>query len=84
MLLKKGEKMRCPKCGGTVFCSTAHVTQDWELDEAGAFQRCLNDCLEVTHFPSTEDIWDCKQCGYSDSGQKFIVQMRGDAQREEF
>lgn len=79
MLLKKGEKLRCPKCGGTVFCSTAHVTQDWELDETGAFQRCLNDCIEVTHFPNAEDIWDCKQCGYSDSGQKFIVQMRGGA-----
>lgn len=56
MLLRDGEKMRCPICGGTVFCATAHVTQDWELDETGTFQKCLNDCVEVTHFPDKDDI----------------------------
>ena len=73
MLLRDGEKMRCPICGGTVFCATAHVTQDWELDETGTFQKCLNDCVEVTHFPDKDDIWDCKKCGYSSAGQDFIT-----------
>lgn len=50
MVLKDGERMRCPLCGGTIFCATAHVTQDWELNETGTFQECLNDCVEVTHF----------------------------------
>ena len=44
--LKDGEKMHCPKCGGTVFCATAHVTQDWQLNELGTFQASLNDCVE--------------------------------------
>lgn len=69
MLLRDGETMCCPICGGTVFCATAHVTQDWELDETGTFQKCLNDCVEVTHFPDTEDIWDCKNVGIAAQGK---------------
>ena len=72
MNLKDGEKLRCPVCGGTVFCATAHVTQDWQLNEMGTFQACLNDCIEVTHYPDVEDMWDCKQCGHSAPGREFI------------
>ncbi len=75
MVLKDGERMRCPLCGGTIFCATAHVTQDWELNETGTFQECLNDCVEVTHFPDAEDIWDCKQCGHSAPGKEFITRL---------
>lgn len=49
MILKENEVLRCPRCGGKTFCATAHVTQDWELDDSGTFVRCLNDCIEVTH-----------------------------------
>ena len=56
MILKDNEIMRCPKCGGKSFCATAHVTQDWELDETGTFVKSLNDCIEVTHFPGMDDL----------------------------
>lgn len=65
---------KCPICGGTTFRATAHVTQDWEVDENGNFQDCIDDCLEVTHFPDDDDIWDCANCGYSAAGAKFNVQ----------
>lgn len=72
MILKDNEVLRCPKCGGKKFIATAHVTQDWEIDNSGTFIQCLNDCVEVTHEPDTEDILQCKICGYSDAGEKFI------------
>ena len=65
MILKENEVLRCPRCGGKTFCATAHVTQDWELDDSGTFVRCLNDCIEVTHEPDKEDVWDCKTCAAS-------------------
>lgn len=77
MILKDNETMRCPKCGGSEFCATAHVTQDWELNGSGAFQKCLNDCVEVTHYPDMNDIWDCKQCGFSAAGSEFITTKLG-------
>lgn len=68
------EKMKkCPKCGGIKFRATAHVTQDWEVDRNGNFVKSLNDCVEVTHFPDNDDIWDCANCGYSAAGIEFEV-----------
>ncbi len=64
---------RCPKCGGVRFSATAHVAQDWTLDMYGTFMGSKNDCLETTHYPDDEDIWDCDKCGYSDAGAKFNV-----------
>ena len=80
MLLNKGERLRCPKCGGKRFNATAHVTQDWELNEFGTFEKSLNDCVEVTHEPDQDDILDCPKCGFSGNGRAFIVSSRdGDA-----
>lgn len=79
MILKENEVLRCPRCGKT-FCATAHVTQDWELDDSGTFVRCLNDCIEVTHEPDREDVWDCKTCGYSDAGEKFVTTVGEDSE----
>lgn len=73
MVLKDDEFMRCPKCGGKEFLATAHVTQDWGLDESGAFQECLNECVEVTHSPDMDDIWTCKRCGHSAVGSEFVT-----------
>lgn len=67
-------KYRCPKCGGFRFAVTAHVTQDWEVDDQGQFVRCTNDCVEVTHSPDMEDLWGCVDCGYSAEGKEFLVE----------
>ena len=64
---------KCPKCGCTKFHATAHVTQDWEVDQNGNFVKSLNDCVEVTHFPDDEDVWDCANCGYSAAGSEFEI-----------
>ena len=72
MILKDNEILRCPKCGGKIFYATAHVTQDWEIDDNGMFVQCINDCTEVTHEPDKEDILECKSCGYSDTGKNFL------------
>ena len=61
----------CPKCGGVGFFVTAHVCQDWEVDEEGEYVKVMNECSQVTHFPDDEDIWECVNCGYSDAGKEF-------------
>lgn len=64
---------RCPQCGHTEFLVTAHVTQDWRVDENGDYIDMALDCVDVTHWPNDEDIWECAKCGYSDSGKMFNV-----------
>lgn len=57
-------KLVCPKnTNHKIFIATAHVTQDWEVDDTGAFLNCINDCDEVTHNPSSDDIFVCSICG---------------------
>lgn len=73
MNLKDGEVLRCPKCGCDTFFATAHVAQDWEIDEHGTFVRCKQDCTEVDHYPDEDDVIDCARCGYSSSGSDFIT-----------
>ena len=50
------KKAKCPNCESTKFLVTAHVTQDWEVDENGNFIKCTNECVEVTHEPNEEDM----------------------------
>lgn len=64
---------RCPKCGYTEFYVTAHVTQDWRVDQYGNFLDHINSCTEVTHSPDDFDIWSCAKCGYDDDGKAFNV-----------
>lgn len=64
---------RCPKCGAMSFYVTAHVTQDWVVDENGDWIRTEDDCVEVTHFPNDDDVWDCANCGFSAAGKEFNV-----------
>ena len=81
---------------GQIFCSafhffiesfevTAHVTQDWKIDCNGTFLESLNECVEVTHYPDENDIWDCANCGFSTAGCEFRNQseeQKGDKEYE--
>lgn len=62
---------RCPKCKATHFLVTAHVTQDWEVDENGNVLNISADCTEVTHEPNDDDVWTCAECGYDAAGSEF-------------
>ena len=64
---------RCPKCGNKTFSVTAHVTQDWVVDEYGNFNSAITECVEVTHKPDDSDIWGCMKCGHSAPGRDFNV-----------
>ena len=61
----------CPKCGGKKFIVTAHVTQDWIVDEDGCYIETVEPCGEVTHHPDGDDLWTCCNCGYDCSGNEF-------------
>lgn len=62
------------------FVTTAHVCQDWVVDENGNFLEEENGCVEVTHGPDVDNIWTCKICGAEaviekDSGDENIEQV---------
>lgn len=44
------------------FHATAHVLQEWIVDEAGEFLEMVED-LEVTHWPCRGNVWSCDICG---------------------
>lgn len=64
---------RCPKCGGLKFDVTWHVAQDVVVDRYGDYLSTINECSEIDHEADDEDIWNCHECGYSDSGSAFEV-----------
>ena len=61
----------CPKCGGKKFIVTAHVTQDWIIDENGCYIETIEPCVDVTHYPDEDDLWTCFNCGYDCCGSAF-------------
>ena len=65
------QKKKCPKCGSGIFYVTAHVTQDWEVDEYGNFINVVDDCVEVTHHADDDDMWECVTCGHNAPGRDF-------------
>ena len=67
------KRKRCPKCGCDRFHVTAHVAQDWEVDEYGFFIENISECTEVIHRPGDEDIWNCANCGYDAPGKEFNI-----------
>lgn len=71
--MKKTQIKVCPQCGSKSFYVTAHVTQDWKVDMYGNFLECIEECAEVTHLPSDEDIWQCANCGIDGSGMDFNI-----------
>lgn len=64
---------RCPKCGNNTFVVTAHIAQDWVVDDNGEFTAVSSDCIEVLHKPDDDDIWQCERCGYDAPGHAFNV-----------
>ena len=64
---------RCPECGGKRFVVTAHVTQDWVVDENEMYIQTIDDCVDIVHRPDNDDLWECFECGYSASGSEFEV-----------
>ena len=64
---------KCPKCGGTEFIVSAHVVQDWLVDENGNYIRTVEDYVETSHRPDDDDIWMCYQCGHDAAGREFNI-----------
>lgn len=55
---------KCPESNKhKKFGVTAHVTQDWIVNEFGDFTSCTNVCVEVTHRPNKNDVATCVTCG---------------------
>ena len=48
------------------FVTTAHVMQEWKVDENGEFIDVTDDSLEVSHWPSSYNLWTCNEC-YADA-----------------
>ena len=47
----------CPVCGNDEFYTNAHVVQGWRVDCDGEFIEETESCVEVTHKPDDDDIW---------------------------
>lgn len=45
------------------FYVTAHVVQEWKVDEEGDFLEVANDCLAVASQPDKGSKWTCAICG---------------------
>ena len=47
------------------FLTTAHVMQEWVVDEYGEYIRTTRNgqCLEVTAEPDPDNAWTCEICG---------------------
>lgn len=55
---------KCPKnMDHKQFQATAHVMEEWLVDENGEFIEVLETGLEVIHWPTPEDLWFCNDCG---------------------
>jgi hypothetical protein len=54
---------KCPKkCKSKQFVTTAHVMEEWKVDEHGVFLEVITN-LETTHGPNPANIWSCVGCG---------------------
>ena len=54
---------RCPKDSKhKTFLTTAHVMQEWKVDEHGLFIGFAVD-LQTDHGPDPGNIWTCSKCG---------------------
>lgn len=44
------------------FVTTAHVMQEWVVDEQGNFLEEIS-TIETTHKPDPGNEWTCRECG---------------------
>jgi hypothetical protein len=44
------------------FVTTAHVMEDWVVDQNGSFKESLGS-IQTTHWPDVGNIWTCHECG---------------------
>lgn len=45
------------------FYTTAHVVQNWKVNETGEFLEVKEDCIEVASPPDKDNVWVCAICG---------------------
>lgn len=54
----------CPKNPDhNQFIVTAHVVQEWRVNELGEFIKCTVECTDILHHPDRDDVWICAACG---------------------
>lgn len=71
-IVNKEDSMKvCPKCGGKQFIVSAHVVEDWLVDENGNWIETICSGNEVSHRPDDGDLWVCSWCQYSANGRDF-------------
>lgn len=63
----------CPNGCDAGFSTTAHVMQLWKVDAQGNFQEVFENCLQVTHIPDYENVWECAKCGAE--GKVFFAKV---------
>jgi len=57
-------KATCPKNPTHKrFITVVHITEDWEVNEAGGFEEVANSDGELVHGPDPGNSWTCKDCG---------------------
>lgn len=56
-------KKICPICGGKEFVTTAHIMQDWKVNNSGEWLETVTDCVQIVHAPDPDNIWTCCRCG---------------------
>ena len=57
------KKHICPHGCGNEFYTPVHVMQEWKVDGYGNFIEVKETCLQVTHGPHDDNIWECVKCG---------------------
>lgn len=57
-------RARCPKSPDHKrFLTTAHVVEDWVVDENGDFLEKADEAIEVSAPPHPQNTWTCQECG---------------------
>lgn len=45
------------------FNTTAHVMQDWKVDENGEWIETTEPCVQISSKPDPQNTWECAICG---------------------